>query len=42
MLNLAERRNVTRLLFQEWFPQIVYNQHQSPPTADFHPPYAER
>lgn len=25
MLNLAETRHVTRLLFQEWFPQIVYD-----------------
>ena len=43
MLNLAETRNVTRMLFQEWFPQIVYNQHQSPPfpARIFIPPYAE-
>jgi hypothetical protein len=43
MLNLRETRNVTRLLFQEWFPQIVYNQHQSPPfpARIFIPPYAE-
>ena len=43
MLNLAETRNVTRLLFQEWFPQIVYNQHQAPPfpARIFIPPYAE-
>ncbi len=43
MLNLAETRHVTRLLFQEWFPQIVYNQHQRPafPARIFVPPYAE-
>ncbi|HEU0138173.1 MAG TPA: M14 metallopeptidase family protein [Bryobacteraceae bacterium] len=43
MLNLQETRNVTRLLFQEWFPQIVYNQHQQPafPARIFVPPYAE-
>ncbi len=43
MLNLVETRNVTRLLFQEWFPQIVYNQHQAPafPARIFVPPYAE-
>lgn len=43
MLNLPETRNVTRLLFQEWFPQIVYNQHQAPPfpARIFVPPYAE-
>ena len=31
MMNLQETRNVAKLLFQEWFPQIVYNQHQAPP-----------
>ena len=43
MLNLEETRHVTRLLFREWFPQIVYNQHQAPPfpARIFVPPYAE-
>jgi hypothetical protein len=43
MLNLPETRNVTRLLFAEWFPHIVYNQHQAPPfpARIFVPPYAE-
>jgi hypothetical protein len=43
MLNLEETRNVTRLLFREWFPHIVYNQHQQPafPARIFVPPYAE-
>ena len=43
MLNLPETRNVTHLLFAEWFPEIVYNQHQSPPfpARIFVPPYAE-
>lgn len=43
MMNLKETRNVSRLLFAEWFPQIVYNQHQSPafPARIFVPPYAE-
>lgn len=43
MLNLPETRATTRLLFQEWFPQIVYNQHQIPPfpARIFVPPYAE-
>jgi len=43
MLNLRETRNVTKLLFQEWFPEIVYNQHQAPPfpARIFVPPYAE-
>ncbi|MBL8173129.1 MAG: hypothetical protein JNK48_00580 [Bryobacterales bacterium] len=43
MLNLEETRHVTRQLFQEWFPHIVYNQHQAPPfpARIFVPPYAE-
>ena len=43
MLNLPETRHATRLLFEEWFPQIVYNQHQQPafPARIFVPPYAE-
>ena len=43
MLNLAETRHVSRQLFHEWFPQIVYNQHQAPafPARIFVPPYAE-
>jgi hypothetical protein len=43
MLNLPETRNVTKLLFQEWFPEVVYNQHQAPPfpARIFVPPYAE-
>lgn len=43
MFNLPESRNVARLLFTEWFPQIVYNQHQVAPfpARIFIPPYAE-
>jgi len=43
MLNLAETRAVTKLLFQDWFPHVVYNQHQQPafPARIFIPPYAE-
>lgn len=43
MLNLTETRNVSKLLFREWFPHIVYNQHQQPafPARIFVPPYAE-
>jgi hypothetical protein len=43
MLNLEETRHVRRLLFREWFPQIVYNQHQTAPfpARIFIPPYAE-
>jgi hypothetical protein len=43
MMNLQETRNVSRLLFHEWFPHITYNQHQAPafPARIFVPPYAE-
>jgi hypothetical protein len=43
MYNLAETRAVGRMLFSEWFPQVVYNQHQQGPLgARFSiPPYAE-
>ncbi|MBM3762911.1 MAG: hypothetical protein FJW36_22010 [Acidobacteria bacterium] len=43
MLNLPETRNLTRQLFHEYFPQIVYNQHQIAPfpARIFLPPYAE-
>lgn len=43
MYNLPETRNAGRLLFTEWFPQIVYNQHQVAPfpARIFIPPYAE-
>jgi hypothetical protein len=42
MLNLPETRNMTHLLYEEWFPQIVYNHHQAPsmyPERMFVPPY---
>jgi hypothetical protein len=29
--NQVESRNTARLLYEEWFPQIVYNQHQTAP-----------
>ncbi len=43
MMNLVETRAVSKLLFEEWFPQIVYNQHQVAPypARIFIPPYAE-
>jgi hypothetical protein len=43
MLNLAETRAITKLLFHDWLPQIVYNQHQAPPfpARIFVPPYAD-
>ncbi len=43
MLNLAETRAISRMLFRDWFPQIVYNQHQAPPfpARIFIPPYGD-
>ena len=43
MTNLVETRNITRLVNQEWFPQVLYNQHQTGPfpTRIFVPPQAE-
>jgi hypothetical protein len=43
MMNLAETRHVARIFYQEWFPHIIYNQHQQPefPARIFVPPYAE-
>jgi hypothetical protein len=43
MYNLPETRHVGKMLFQEWFPHIVYNQHQIAPfpARIFIPPYAE-
>ncbi|MCW5941891.1 MAG: hypothetical protein KIS66_06650 [Fimbriimonadaceae bacterium] len=39
--NLAETRNMNRVLYAEWFPQIVYNHHQSAPagTIMYIPPF---
>ena len=41
MLNLRETRAVTRLLWKEWFPQIVYDVHQQGTTGSrfFVPPF---
>src|SRR5687767_291036 len=41
MLNLKETQLVTRLLWQEWFPQIVYDVHQQGPNGSrfFIPPF---
>ena len=41
MLNLSETRAVTRLLWREWFPQIVYDVHQQGPAGSrfFVPPF---
>ena len=39
----AETRNMNRVLYREWFPQIVYNHHQSAPpgTVMFAPPFRD-
>lgn len=31
MANMSETEGVNRILYREWFPQIVYNQHQTGP-----------
>lgn len=42
-MSQPETRNVARLLYQEWFPQIVYNHHQAGPFPSriFVPPFDE-
>jgi hypothetical protein len=43
MLLQAESRNVARVLYEEWYPQIVFNHHQTAPfpAMIFIPPFAE-
>ncbi len=43
MMNLVETQNITNLAYQEWFPQIFYNHHQTAPfpTRIWIPPMAE-
>ena len=43
MSALAETTNINRVLFQEWFPQIVYNHHQTGPsgTVMYAPPFRD-
>ena len=43
MFNQPESQNIGRQVYHEWFPQIVYNQHQSGPYPSriFIPPFAE-
>lgn len=40
---LPETRNMSRVQFREWFPQIVYNHHQSGPEGSvlFAPPFRD-
>lgn len=41
--NLAETTNMNRVMYKEWFPQIVYNHHQTGPagTVIFQPPFRD-
>jgi hypothetical protein len=43
MANQPETENINRVLYREWFPQIVYNQHQTGPqgTVLFVPPFRD-
>lgn len=39
--NVAETKNINRILYSVWYPQIVYNHHQAAPagTIMFSPPF---
>ena len=43
MLNQPESQNIARVQYSEWFPQIVYNHHQTGPagTVMFAPPFRD-
>ena len=43
MNNLAETRNVSRVMYMEWYPQIMYNHHQAGPAGAvmFAPPFRD-
>ena len=43
MNNMPESKAVTEVLYNEWYPQIVYNHHQTSPsyTRIFLPPFAD-
>ncbi len=43
MVNLPETENMHRVLYREWFPQILYNHHQTGPvgTVVFMPPFRD-
>src|SRR5690606_17302000 len=43
MSTQPETENMNRVLFHEWFPQIVYNHHQTGPTGTvlFAPPFRD-
>ncbi|HEX3373987.1 MAG TPA: M14 metallopeptidase family protein [Edaphobacter sp.] len=43
MNNMPESTNISRILFRDWYPQIMYNHHQSGPlgTVIFMPPFRD-
>ena len=43
MMNQPESRNINHVLYWDWFPQIVYNHHQTGPagTVMFAPPFRD-
>jgi hypothetical protein len=43
MVNMKETEIINRILYREWFPQIVYNHHQTGPEGAvlFAPPFRE-
>ncbi|MBV9759945.1 MAG: peptidase [Acidobacteriaceae bacterium] len=43
MCNMPESTNINRVLYREWFPQIVYNHHQTGPAGAviFMPPFRD-
>jgi hypothetical protein len=43
MVAMPETENMTRIMFHEWFPQIVYNHHQTGPAGAvlFAPPFRD-
>ncbi len=43
MSNLAETTNMNRIMYREWYPQIIYNHHQTGPvgTIMFAPPFRD-
>jgi Zinc carboxypeptidase len=43
MNNMPETTNISRVLFRQWYPQIMYNHHQTGPlgTVIFMPPFRD-
>ncbi len=43
MITMPETKAVARVLYEQWYPQIVYNQHQTAPfpARIFTPPFAD-